>query len=96
MRWIWDPAKDAANRVKHRLSFEAAKLVFDDPLHASRRDFHDGEVRWQTMGMIGSVVVFVVHTDPIPDPNTGEEIGRIISARMATARERRAYEENDF
>jgi hypothetical protein len=42
------------------------------------------------------VVVFVVHTWPEPDPDTGEEVGRIISARKATAHERRAYEEGVF
>jgi hypothetical protein len=45
------------------------------------------------MGAIGSVVVMVVHTWPESDPRTGEEVGRIISARKATRRERVAYEE---
>ena len=44
----------------------------------------------------GHVVVFVVHTWPEPDPDTGEEVGRIISARKATSHERRAYEEGEF
>jgi uncharacterized DUF497 family protein len=48
------------------------------------------------MGLIGQVVVFMVHTWPAPDPDTGEEVGRIISARKATAHERRAYEEGAF
>ena len=48
------------------------------------------------MGMIGHVVVFVVHARPEPDPDTGEEVGRIISARKATSHERRAYEEGEF
>lgn len=46
--------------------------------------------------MIGPVVVLVVHTEPQPEPGTGEEVGRIISARKATARERKAYEEGNF
>jgi uncharacterized DUF497 family protein len=45
--------------------------------------------------VIGYVVVFVVHTTPTVD-EAGEETGRIISARKATAHERKAYEENDF
>jgi hypothetical protein len=45
--------------------------------------------------MVGTVVLFVVHSWPAPDPATGEETGRIISARRATAHERRAYEEGD-
>ena len=43
--------------------------------------------------MVGNVVVIVVHTEPEPDHETGEEVGRIISARKATKHERRAYEE---
>ena len=46
--------------------------------------------------MVGTVLLFVVHTWPEPIPETGEEIGRIISARKATKHERRAYEEGKF
>ncbi len=46
--------------------------------------------------MIGGVVVLVVHTWPDPNPETGEEVGRIIGARKATAHERKAYEEGEF
>lgn len=48
------------------------------------------------IGVIGGIVVFVVHTAPELNARTGEEIGRIISARKATAHERRAYEEGHF
>ena len=37
MTFDWDPAKDASNRVKHGVSFEAAQLAFDDP-YAKRID----------------------------------------------------------
>lgn len=67
-----------------------AQVVFRNPLAASRHDPDPGEERWQTIGVMGHVVVFVVHTWPEPDPATGEEVGRIISARKATAHERRA------
>lgn len=96
MRWVWNAEKNAVNRWKHRLSFETAMLVFDDPLAVSRPDQHPDEDRWQTIGSIGGIVVFVVHTVPQLNANIGEEIGRIISARKATAHERRAYEEGDF
>lgn len=96
MRWIWNAEKNATNKRKHGISFETAELVFDDPLATSRRDAYPHEERWQTIGMIGTVVVLVVHTMPEPDEATGKETGRIISARKATAHERRAYEENDF
>lgn len=96
MRWTWDPEKNRANRRAHGLSFETAAVVFDDPLAASRPDLHPGEQRWQTIGMIGPVVVLVVHTWPEPDPATGEAVGRIISARKATSHEWKAYEEGEF
>jgi uncharacterized protein len=53
------------------------------------------EKRWQTVGMVADVVLFVVHT--ALEADDGEQpIGRIISARKATARERKAYEEGTF
>ena len=42
------------------------------------------------------MVIIVAHTGPRPEPGTGTAAGRIISARKATAHERRAYEEGDF
>lgn len=96
MRWIWDERKNAINKQKHRLSFETAALVFDDPLATSRRDVYPNEERWQTIGLIGNVTILVVHTTPAFDPITGEETGRIISARKATAHERRVYEEGNL
>ena len=73
-----------------------AKLVFDDPLAMTRHDPHPDGDRWQTVGLIGGVTIFVVHTWPETRADTGEEVGRIISARKATTHERRAYEEGDF
>jgi uncharacterized DUF497 family protein len=96
VRWIWTEEKNRINKRDHQLSFETAQLVFRDPLAASRHDPYPDEERWQTLGVIGHVVVFVVHTWPEPHPHTGEEVGRIISARKATAHERRAYEEGQF
>ena len=96
MRWVWDESKSLTNRRKHGLDFETARFVFDDPLADSRQEPHPDEERWQTIGMIGSVVVIVVHTWPPADHDTGGETGRIISARKATPHERRLYEEGDF
>jgi uncharacterized DUF497 family protein len=95
MRWTWDPDKATTNRVKHGLSFETAVLVFDDPLHASKPDPHPDGDRWHTIGLVGSVLLLVVHTWP-ERAEESEPIGRIISARKATAHERRAYEERNF
>ena len=57
---------------------------------------HVDEERWHTIGMIGNVVVIVAHTWPTPEPGTGVEVGRIISARKATPHERSAYEAGNF
>ena len=54
---MWDPVKAAANRAKHRVSFETAVLVFDDPFHASKPDPHADDDRWRTIGLVGSVVL---------------------------------------
>ena len=91
----WDPDKAAGNRVKHGLSFETAVLVFDDPLHASKPDPHPDGDRWHTIGLVGSVLLLVIHTWPEKSEG-GEPVGRIISARKATAHERKAYEKGSF
>ncbi len=87
----WDGAKSKANRLKHGVSFEAAKLIFDDPLHITRQNrVENGEMRWQTVGMVGNVILLVAHT--WHETEKGEQI-RIISARLATKSEKRMYEE---
>ena len=92
MHWTWDDTKSLINRRKHGLGFETAQLVFDDLLAVSRQEPHPDEERWQTIGMIGNIVVIVAHTLPRTDDGTG----RIISARKATPHERRLYEEGNF
>jgi uncharacterized protein len=78
------------------LSFEVARYVFADSFAVSRLDPFANEERWQTIGLIGQLTVFVVHTWSKFDPVTGEETGRIISARRATIHERTAYQEETF
>lgn len=89
MRWTWDPAKAEANRAKHGVSFELASFVFDDPLHLSQPDPHPDGDRWQTLGYVGPALLFVVHT--WTDDDSADN--RLISARRATRRERKAYEQ---
>ncbi|HET7867152.1 MAG TPA: BrnT family toxin [Burkholderiaceae bacterium] len=89
----WDDAKNESNQAKHGVSFEAAQLVFDDPLHVSRQDrVENGEQRWQTVGMAGGVVLLLVAHTWFDDAD-GEEHIRIISARRATKLEKRIYEQ---
>jgi uncharacterized DUF497 family protein len=67
-------------------------LVWDDPLHLLRFDrIQEGEERWHALGSAGGLVVLlVVHA--YPDPEDDDRV-RIISARKATAHERRRYEQ---
>ncbi len=89
----WDDAKNESNQHKHGVSFATAQLVFDDPLHLTRQDrIENGELRWQTVGLAGGVVLLLVaHT--WYEEDTGEEHIRIISARRATKLERKIYEQ---
>ena len=90
--FTWDERKNRANRRKHRLSFQTAILVFDDPFHLSVQDREvEGVARWQTIGMAGGVQVLVVaHT-----VDEEAEVIRILSARKATPRERRVYAQGE-
>ena len=96
MRWEWDDEKNRKNKRKHGLSFEAAQYVFSDPLALTHLDPYPEEERYQTVGLVGRQIVLVVHTLPEIIREANEETGRIISARKATAYERRAYEEGTF
>ena len=95
MEWVWTDEKNRTNRRDHGLSFETARRVFDDPLAVSRLDPHPDSDRWPTLGHVGPVTLFVVHT--WPESEAGQPaIGRIISACKATSHERKAYEEGCF
>ncbi|HEX9198763.1 MAG TPA: BrnT family toxin [Acidobacteriaceae bacterium] len=89
MEFEWDEAKNTENLRKHDVEFETAKLVFDDPFAVTVRADSDEveEERWVTVGSIGPhAVVHVVTT-------WRGDVVRMISARRATAIERRNYEE---
>lgn len=90
MRFAWDERKNRTNRAKHKVSFETAVSVFDDPYAISLQDrFVADEERWQTLGLIEStVVILVAHSVEVEGK---EEIIRIISARKAAPHEREIY-----
>ncbi|MCF6362073.1 MAG: BrnT family toxin [Gammaproteobacteria bacterium] len=91
MRFAWDENKNKANCTKHGVSFETAQLVFDDPHAISVQDRHEcGEERWQTLGLVGGVVVLLVAHTYREQGNF--EVIHIISARKATKREIQRYE----
>ena len=89
MSWIWDENKNDENKRKHKISFEDAQRVFDDPLYSTDKDPHPYEERYRAIGMVEGRLVLVVHTLTDGDAETG----RIISARKPERYERQAYEE---
>ena len=92
MRWIWDPDKNELNKRKHRISFETAEKVFNDPLLVMLEDDFPYEERWKTFGSVDAMIVVVVHTWPEYNAGVEDMVGRIISARKATRIERIGYE----
>ncbi len=90
MRFEWDGRKASRNLVKHDVSFEEAVSVFGDPLSKTfpDPDHSQDEERFIIIGASESGKILVVaHTDD-------ETAVRIISAREATYRERKSYEES--
>jgi uncharacterized DUF497 family protein len=81
----WDDNKNHINIRKHGISFETAALVFADEerieyydkLHSQEKD------RYIVLGHVNGVL-FVVYT-------MREDATRLISARLATPKERRIY-----
>jgi hypothetical protein len=89
MQFEWDPEKDLQNQATHRVSFDEASTVFGDPLAITidDPDHSSDENRMLTTGHSDRQrLIIVAHTDR-------EERIRIISAREATAAERRDYAE---
>ena len=80
----WDPDKARANVTKHRIDFEDAARLFQEP-HFTVASAHTDEARFLTIGYLGTLVIAVVWTP------RGEDILRIISARRARREEREAY-----
>lgn len=87
----WDPRKNEANRAKHGIGFETALTAFDDPhawLAVDERHSSASEVREILIGESDAGVLVVIFT--VRESGT---LLRIISARKASGRERRRYEE---
>ena len=86
----WDVEKAARNLARHGVSFEAARLAFDDPFAVVREDRRRdyGEDRYILLGMVENHLLAVVYTQR-------DARIRIISARLAEPRERRRYHEEN-
>jgi len=88
MQFEWDRNKARRNFKKHGVSFEEATTAFYDPLSATFDDPDQsvGEHRYITIGYSSRERLLVIsHTD------RGQSV-RIISARPATAHERKRHE----
>ena len=91
LRFEWDERKSVHNQRKHGVSFEEAETVFldelalllDDPDHSGRED------RFILLGLSAAVRVLVVCHCYLASGN----VIRLISARKATAIERKGYVE---
>jgi uncharacterized protein len=82
----WDPRKAAANIKKHGVDFADAATVLYDERAITIRDDEEEEERYVTIGMDAlDRVLVLVYTW------RGDRL-RLISARRATAQERRQYE----
>ena len=83
----WDNEKNTINKQKHKIGFEEAVLVFDDPFHIELYDtaHSDAEDRFLAIGTVMNIlIVLVVYTE------RNEKV-RIISARPATNKEKELY-----
>lgn len=92
----WDENKARRNREKHGISFFEATRVFFDPLALEWEDVrsYPGEVRFRRIGRIADTrIILIVYT--IRRLENGKETIRIISARQASRKERKAYTRPD-
>jgi len=87
MRFEWDPEKARRNLAKHGSSFAEAATAFADPLSLTTfdPDHSDEEDRYLLLA-----ATYSLHLVVVSHAHRGESI-RIISARLASRRERRTY-----
>jgi len=93
VRFEWDEAKALSNVRKHGVRFDDAMLVFGDRFALIEQDRVVGEEpRWQALGWAGgNFLLMVAHTAWTEGE---DEMIRIISARKASRKERKRYDEN--
>lgn len=86
----WDDSKAQSNLKKHGVSFQEAQSVFFDDIAVQfDDDSSENEERFVLLGISNlSRVLVVVHCER----GTRGEVIRIISARKATAKEKKFYQ----
>ncbi len=82
----WDENKRKYNLGKHGIDFIDAIAIFDDPNRIEFDNNRKGEIRFETIGMVHDVILFLVYT------SRGSK-KRIISVRRASKNERKTYDE---
>ena len=90
----WDEIKAAANVRKHGVPFELACTVFHDPRLLTAADLEHSETdeRWFSIGAASNgAILSVVYLWSESEPAMIEI--RLISARRATEKESRQYQE---
>ena len=93
MKFEWDRKKETINIKKHGVTFEQASYVFADPFALNRynEEHSEDEERWILLGKsLNQTILLVAHTFR---DNDGKEFVRIISARKATKKEEKSYQE---
>jgi len=89
----WDENKARSNLKKHKISFDEAKTIFNDPLLLTYRDDDNEEQEERTISIGLSTkhrLLLVVHTEQTLHNDTLRL--RIISSRKATSAEKKYYE----
>ena len=89
----WDENKAHNNLKKHKISFEEAKTIFNDPLLLTYRDDDHSEQEERAISIGLSTrhrLLLVVHTEQTLHNDT--LMIRIISSRKATSAEKKYYE----
>ena len=90
VQFTWHPAKARQNLRKHRVSFDEATTVFEDPLARIHSDPDHSSEEWREIivGHSRSGKLLLVSF------SERSSIVRIITARMPDAEERQEYEES--
>jgi len=85
MRFEWDEKKRLTNIRKHGIDFADVPSIFElDTVTVIDDRFEYGETRYQTLGLLKTRIIMVVHTE-------SETVIRIISARKANKYEEETY-----
>ncbi len=86
MEFEWVENKNKSNQEKHDIDFKDAKEVFKDENSIVSQDLRKdyGEIRWKIIGKIYGIIITVIYA-------IREKAIRIISARIASKKERSEY-----